>query len=154
MNVDYLIQYIAMFTTIILFLSKAKGMRKYIPAGLFSVVYANIWCYAAEYLKIWNYPSRIIYITVVNIPFNYVVLPILVMFWLRYMPVNSAYRIAWGIGWSLALSIIELIITRFTNILKYTNGFDVHISFILWLISFYIFFKFHCWITYTKYLED
>ena len=154
MNSNHILEYITVAVVVLVFILKAKGMKKYVPTALFSIIYANIWCLIADYFKLWNYPTRFAPSTFVSISFNYIILPILVMFWLRYIPVNTAYRVAWAFGWTIIFILGEFILTRYTNILKYTNGYDIHISFILWMISWYIFFKFHCWITYTKYLES
>ncbi|MFT9495399.1 CBO0543 family protein [Anaerosolibacter sp.] len=149
MTLEYLMQYIgiAIFLFLLLLLFKRKDIKRYIPVGLFSIVYANIWCFIAELLSLWSYPTRLFpFLSVVSIPFNYIALPIIVMVWIIYCPYTLKGKIAWGVSWSLLLISIEFIITRYTMILEYKNGFDVHYSFVLWLFSWYIFFKFHNWI--------
>lgn len=154
MNINFLIQYAAMDIAVIMLIIKRKGMKRYIPLGLFSTFYANLWCYAAEYFKLWCYPARLVPYTTVSVPFNYVVLPVIAMFWMRYLPVNTAYRYLWAFLWSAVIIGFEFVLTRYTNILKYHNGYDIHISFVLWLITFYIFLKFYDYITTSKYLDD
>ncbi len=146
MKIDYWIQFIAIALAVAAFLLKFKGMKKYIPLALFGIVYTNILCYFADYLKLWNFPVKIIPSAAVSIPFNYFVIPVLIIYWRRFCPVNTAYRFFWTLGWSIVIIAAEYILTRFTNILSFTNGFDIHISFLLWMGSFYIFYIFHSWI--------
>ncbi len=150
MKIEYVIQYIGIVVflfLILILLFKRKDIRKYIPVALFAILYANIWCYIAEYLKIWSYPTRLFpYLTIVSIPFNYTALPVIVILWIIYCPSTRKGKIVWAVLWSLVLIFFEFIITRYSQILEYKNGFDIHISFIMWLFSWYLFLKFHLWI--------
>lgn len=150
MRIEFIIQYVVMaiFLLLLLFLLlRRKDSKQYIPVALFAIVYADIWCYVAEYLKIWSYPTRLFAdLTIVSIPFNYTVLPAIVILWIMYCPNTSGGKIVWILAWPLFIIFGEFIITRYSDILDYKNGFDIHISFILWIISWYIFLKFHLWI--------
>ncbi|ACV61527.1 hypothetical protein Dtox_0607 [Desulfofarcimen acetoxidans DSM 771] len=150
MSFESLIQYIGaaiFFTILILLLIKRKDIKKFIPVGLFAILYADIWCYIAEYLKIWSYPTRLFaQYTIVSIPFNYFALPVIVMVWIMFCPSSLKGKAIWALSWSLFFISAEFGLTRYTKILAYTNGFDIHISFFLWLISWFIFYEFHVWI--------
>lgn len=146
-----LIQYegTAIFITalIIMFLVR-KDMKTFIPVGLFSIVYADLWCYGADYFQMWSFPTRLFpKSTIISIPFNYTALPVIVMVWIMFCPSSRRGKLMWAFFWSLGLVSVEFVLTRYTDILDYTNGFDVHVSFLLWLLSWYIFLRFHQWVT-------
>jgi hypothetical protein len=153
MSKDYLIQYIAVAAALIALLLKIRVMKRYVPLALFSIVYSNILCYIAQYLRIWYYPIKLVHYSDVSIIFNYIILPVIVMYWMRFCPVNTTYRFLWAVGWSIVLILSEYLLTRFTNILKYSSGYDIHISFLLWMASWFIFYKFYVWVTEDKYLQ-
>lgn len=151
MPVEYSMQYIGVaifITVLIILLFKRRDVKKYIPVGLFAIVYANLWCYFAEYTKLWSFPMRLFpKITIVPIAFNYFILPVMIILWLKYCPGTLKGKIIWALAWSLLIIGVEFAVTRYTKFLDYTNGFDIHISFVLWLISWFIFYRFHHWIS-------
>lgn len=146
----YWAQIIAPIVFIAIFMTQVyirNDIRKYISVGLFSIVYADLWCYLADILKIWSYPLRIFpELSVSSIPFNYIVLPIVVMIWMMYCPESRKGRVLWALAWSILFITAEFLVTRLTHQLIYTNGFDIHLSFLLWLMSWFIFYRFHVWV--------
>jgi hypothetical protein len=135
MNTEFSIQYTIVALSILMLIIKRKGMKRYIPLGLFVIIYSNILCFTGEHFHWWTYPNKL----APYAAFNYIIIPIFIMFWMRYCPVNVYYKVAWILGWSLAAVIGEFLLSRFTLMIKYSNGFGLHISLVLWIISFSIF---------------
>ena len=150
MALEYWLQYLAMLlfaVVIIVLLLRKNNLKKYIPVGMFVILYGDFWCFLADHFKLWSYPTRIFpNFTVASIPFNYVALPTLVILWLMYCPRGLNRKILWAAAGSAFFIGLEYIFTRYTKALEYKNGFDIHITFVLWLVSWYIFYKFHLWI--------
>ena len=132
--------YSPMIASIMALIIKRRGMKKYIPAGLFSSLFANIVCHFALYLNWWTYPFEMEE-TIVNC----VVVPVLAMYWIRYAPTKISGLIAWNLFWTGILTAFEYYGERFTNVIKYHNGYDWYFSLLLWFISWFIWLGFHIW---------
>ncbi|MBP2657283.1 MAG: hypothetical protein H6Q69_315 [Firmicutes bacterium] len=140
------IQYGFIFVSITALIIKWRGMSKYIPAAFFMHAYAEHLCHLAmNGFGFWNYPYRIVPSVEMSIPANDIVLPILVMFWLRYIPKNRKGKILWVISWSVALTLPEYFAERYTELIKYHNGYDWYYTLLLWLITWPIIYGFHKW---------
>ncbi|WP_432665439.1 CBO0543 family protein [Wukongibacter baidiensis] len=147
MSVETLIQYLAMFISIMALIIMKKGMKKFVPVAMFASLYANLWCYIAKYYKFWSFPVRIFPIVKdISIPVNVVVVPIIAMFWVRYYPTKSNKKLFWALSWTTVLIVIEVLIGKFTNLIEYSNGFKWYHSYVLWFLSLYIWRGFHHWI--------
>ncbi|MBC7075845.1 MAG: competence protein [Syntrophomonadaceae bacterium] len=117
-----------------------RGMKKYIPAGLFASLYANIVCHVAMNFNLWTYPNKIEEAIV-----NCVIVPVLAMFWIRYRPNRFYGLLKWNLVWTGILTGFELYAERFTGVIKYHNGYDWYYSFILWFVSFFVWYGFYIW---------
>ncbi len=147
MGVEEFIQYGSMTIAIMLLILKRKGMKQYVPVGMFASLYANVWCYIAKYFDLWYFPSRIFPIAEdISIPVNMVVVPIIAMFWVRYYPVRFKEKLLWVFGATTILTIIEVLIEKFTDALAYGNGYQWYYSYILWFFSWFIWLGFHQWL--------
>lgn len=147
MTIEDWIQYGSMAIAILLLVVKRKGMKKYIPVGLFASFYANLWCFVAVTYHLWDFHARIVpLVDDVSVPANFVVVPIIAMFWVRYCPLTFKEKIMWAFGATNALTGFELIIERFTEVLKYHNGYDWYFSYVLWFFSWFIWYGFHVWL--------
>lgn len=143
MVIELWIQYIAIIVAIVAVIVDRKGMKRFLPVGMFASLYANIWCYLVEPLQWWTFPVRV-FSTVNDISFtaNVIIVPVLAMFWTRYSPMP---RIRWTILWTTILTGIEFLAERYTDLIKYHNGYNWYYTYISWLISWYIWYNFHKW---------
>lgn len=147
MTIEELIQYGTMFIALFFLLVKRKGMKKYIPVAMFASLYANIWCYIGMYYHFWSFPSRIFPIVKdISIPGNMVVFPIIAMFWVRYYPSKLKTKILWVLVWSTCIIIVEVLIGENTKLIEYSSGFKWYHSYVLWIISLYVWRGFHIWL--------
>jgi len=134
-----------MIAAIIALIIKWRGMKKYIPAGLFASLYANVICHIAMSLNCWTYPNKL-----EEAIANCVVVPVLAMYWIRYAPIRLSYFIYWNLLWTSVLTFFEYVGERFTNVIQYLDGYDWYWSFILWFVSWFIWYGFHKWFNYNK----
>ncbi|MBU2702905.1 hypothetical protein Ga0466249_004040 [Sporomusaceae bacterium BoRhaA] len=142
-QIQLLIQYIIILIAIIAVIVARKELKRFIPVGLFASLYANILCYVANYLILWEFPVRVLPgVRDISFTANVVVVPVLAMFWVKYSPMS---RIKWAFLWTTILTGIEYLTERYTGIITYHNGYDWYCSYILWLISWYIWYSFHKW---------
>ena len=143
MNIELSVQYISIFIAITALFIDRKGMKRYVPVALFASLYANIWCYVANYFQWWAFPVRVLSgINDISFSANLVAVPVLAMFWIRYSPMT---RVKWALLWSILLTLFEYVIQKHTSMIEYHNGYIIYHSFILWLISWYIWYQFHKW---------
>lgn len=140
MPIEAMIQYSVIAVAILFLIIKRKGMKKYLPVGLFAAYYAFVTCQIAMYFNLWQYPSRFTLFAV-----DFVVTPIAAMFWVRYYPLKIREKILWAFGWTAALTLAEFLVERFTNIINYYRGYAWYHSYLLWFISFFIWLEFHLW---------
>ena len=134
-----------MIAAILALIIKWNGMKKYIPAGLFASLFANIICIFAMVFNWWMYPNKIEGPIV-----NCIVVPVLAMFWIRYAPSQVSGLITWSLIWTGILTLFEFYGERFTNIIRYLNGYDWYYSFVLWFISWFVWYGFHNWFNNKK----
>lgn len=137
------VQYVSIFISISALLIGHKGMKPFIPVGMFASLYANLWCYLAKYFSLWEFPLRLFpFVTDISVTANIFAVPVLAMFWVRYSPMP---RISWALLWSTILTGLEYIAERYTDLITYSNGYEWYITFILWIISWYLWYYFHVW---------
>lgn len=146
MTIEEWIQYGSMAFAITLLVIKRKGMKQYVPVGLFASFYANLWCYPAAAFHWWHYPSRIVPEIEISLPANFVAVPIMAMFWVRYFPLRFREQAFWAIFTTSGLTAFELLIERYTDVLEYHSGYDWYHSFVLWFFSWFIWYGFHLWL--------
>jgi len=142
------IQYGAMVVAITALILKWKGMKKFVAVGLFASFYANLWCFIAAHYHLWNYHANVIVpaVTDFSLSANFVVVPIIAMFWVRYCPLRFKEMILWAFLCTTVLTGGEVIIERFTEVLKYHSGYDWYYSYVLWFFSWFIWYGFHLWL--------
>jgi hypothetical protein len=143
MSIEDWIQYGTMGGSLIALAIGHKGMKPFIPVGMFASLYANAWCYLAVRFHWWDFPVRIVpAISEISIPSNMVVVPIMAMFWVRYSPMS---RINWALLWTTILTGAEFLIERNTEVLEYHNGYEWYFSYVLWFGSWFVWYEFHKW---------
>lgn len=143
MSIESLIQSLSIFTAIAAVIIARKELKRFIPVGLFASLYANLACYVAHYFNWWEFPSRLLpSVKDISFTFNVIIVPVLVMFWVRYSPMT---RIKWTFLWTTLLTGIEYVFERYSDLITYHNGYDWYHSYILWLISWYIWYSAHKW---------
>lgn len=143
MSLELLIQYISILSALVAVIIARKELKRFIPVGLFASFYANIFCYIANYFFWWEFPVRVLPgIKDISFTVNVVVVPVLAMFWVRYSPMS---RIKWTLLWTTILTGIEYLAVSYTDMIAYHNGYNWYHSYILWLISWYIWYSFHKW---------
>jgi hypothetical protein len=143
LNIELLVQYLSIGIAIVATIIGHSGMKRYIPVAMFASLYANMWCYIANYFHWWEFPIRVLPgIKDISFAANVIVVPVLAMFWVRYSPMS---RIKWALLWSLILTFFEYGAQRYSAMVEYHNGYTAYHSFILWLISWYIWYSFHKW---------
>lgn len=131
---------------LVLFLIKIRGMRPYLPVGLFAHVYADYICVAAmKFFHWWSFPDRIYPGISISISANKIAIPILAMFWVRYLPDRLTMRILWWFSWSISLAVGEYFANRYTRLIEYGNGYDWYWTLVFWLITWPIWYTFHLW---------
>jgi len=144
---DHWIQYGAMALALTALILNWRGMKKYVPVGLFASFYANAWCAVAISFKWWEYHVRIVpAMDDISVPVNFVVVPVLAMFWVRYMPLRLKEQLLWALIWTAPLTGVELLLERHTGVIKYHNGYEWYFSFLLWYLSWFIWYWFHLWL--------
>jgi len=147
MAIEKWIQYGSMAAAILMFMIKRKGMKKYIPVGFFASYYANIWCFLAMNFNWWNFPTRIFdKPDDISWPVNFVVVPIMAMFWVRYIPRGLGRQISWAFLLTTLLTGFEYLAERYTGLIKYHNGYDWYYSYILWFFSWFVWYWFYKWL--------
>lgn len=143
MSVELWMQSISIAIALCALLLKYKGMKPYIPVAMFASLYANLWCYVATYFNWWEYPIQLVSIDEdISVTTNMIIVPIAAMFWIRYSPMS---RIKWAFLWTTLLTIPEYLLERHTNAIKYHSGYDWYHTYLLWLISWFIWYQFHKW---------
>ena len=143
MNIELLIQYVAIAIAIIAVIIARKELKRFIPVGLFASFYANLFCYVANYFNWWEFPVKVLPgVKDVSFTVNVVIVPVLAMFWARYSPMS---RIKWTFLWTTILTGIEYLAVRYTDMITYHNNYNWYYSYILWLISWYVWYSFHKW---------
>jgi hypothetical protein len=143
LSVELGVQYASITIALFVLILKYKGMKPYIPVAMFASLYANLWCYIAAYFNWWEFPIRSVpIIEDISLTANMIVVPIIAMFWIRYCPMS---RIKWAFLWTTLLTVPEYFLERHTNTIQYGNSYDWYHSYILWLISWFIWYQFHRW---------
>lgn len=143
MSIELIIQYLFLIIVIVALIIGHKGMKRYIPVALFASLYANVWCYIATYFHWWEFPIRVMpLVKDISFSANVVAVPVLAMFWVRYSPMS---RINWALLWSILLSVFEYFAVEYTDMISYHSGYAIYHSFILWMISWFIWYRFHIW---------
>lgn len=151
MKAELWLQYGSMAVAILFLLVKRKGMREYIPVGLFASFYANVMCIFAADLSWWHFPSRLVTVYKhISVPANFVVVPIVAMFWVRYFPLRLKEQIFWALLWTTGLTGVEYLLERFTSLLKYGPGYHWYHSYLLWFISWFVWLGFHRWLNHGR----
>lgn len=146
MTIDSFSQYGSMAVAAAALLIKIKGMKEYVPVGMFASLYANAWCFVAMNLNWWDFPARIIDKPEdISLPANMVVVPIIAMFWVRYAPLRLRELILWAFLWTTVLTGFEFLLERYTNVLKYHDGYAWYFSYLLWFASWFLWYGFHLW---------
>ncbi|MFZ5631930.1 MAG: CBO0543 family protein [Bacillota bacterium] len=141
------VQYGAVAIAIAALTVKGKGMKKYVPVGLFASFYANAWCAVAATFDLWHYPSTIVpAFEHISVPANFIVVPVMAMFWVRYLPLRLTEQIAWAFLWTTGLTGLEFTAERYTDLLQYGDGYKWYHSYILWFFSWFIWYGFHLWL--------
>jgi hypothetical protein len=145
MSIEYLLQYGAAAVSLIALFFNRKGISKFIPVGMFAILYANIWCYIAIYFHLWTYPVRVFpFVQDINFIVNMVVVPITAMIWIKHIG-HFFGKFMWAVLWTVGLTGVEFALERFTNVIKYHNGYDWYFSLILWFFTWFIWAGFHKW---------
>lgn len=143
MLLELKVQYAAIFISLAALAYNYKGMKPFIPVALFASLYANIWCYLSTYFNWWEFPIRTVpFVQDISVTANVIVVPILAMFWVRYSPMS---RVKWAFLWTTLLTVPEYILERYTDTIKYHNSYEWYYSYLLWLISWFIWYQFHKW---------
>lgn len=146
MPLEAWVQYGAMTIALVCLINKRKGMIKYLPVGLFAYYYSQIVCQVVMGIfEFWSYPYRVFAFEDTSIPANAVVIPIMAMFWIRYMPSGIRNRMLWWLSWSTVLTTFEYFAEKHTGLITYHNGYNSLYTGVLWLISWTIFYNFHRW---------
>jgi hypothetical protein len=143
MAIELWVQYFAIIFPILALVIRAKGMKRYIPVAMFASLYANIWCYLAKFFTWWEFPYRL-YPSVedISVAVNMVFVPVAAMFWVRYSPIS---RMKWALLWSVILGGAEFFVSRYTQLIRYGNGYEWYYSLLLWIPSWFIWLGFHKW---------
>lgn len=141
--IETIVQYAAIIISLVALFIGRKGMKPFIPVAMFASLYANFWCYLANYFSLWKFPIRLFPVVAdISATANIFVVPVLAMFWVRYSPMS---RIKWALLWSSVLTGVEYLAERHTDMIVYSNGYEWYFSFLLWIISWYIWYYFHTW---------
>lgn len=140
---ELIIQYGAVLLALLALWIGHRGMKRYIPVALFASLYANLWCYIANHFSWWEFPVRLMpHVEDISFAANVITVPILAMFWVRYSPMP---RFTWALLWSGLLTAFEYWAEQHSAMIAYGNGYTAYHSFILWLISWYVWYGFHVW---------
>lgn len=143
LTTELVVQYVAVAAALFALFIDYKGMKPFLPVALFASLYANVFCYIANYFGWWEFPVRLMpHVKDISFAANVITIPILAMFWIRYSPIP---RIHWALLWSVILTGFEYWAVKNTAMIAYGNGYVIYYSFVLWLISWYIWYKFHHW---------
>jgi hypothetical protein len=117
-----------------------------VPVALFSSFYANVVCFAAVYFKWWDFPAALWgFIDNVSVTVNFIVLPVVVIIWVKHIPPTFWRKALWALLWTIGITGGEFVLERFTDVIDYHNGYDWYHSFILWFVSWYIWSAYHKW---------
>jgi hypothetical protein len=143
---EHLLQYGAVAVSLLALLLDRKGASKFVPVALFASLYANLWCYLAEYFNLWKYPVRLVpVVDDINFIINVIVVPVAAIIWVKHIPDTARGKFLWALGWTAGLTGIEVLLERYTSVITYRNGYDWYFSFLLWFISWYIWAAYHKW---------
>jgi hypothetical protein len=143
MSIELWIQYLSIFFAIVAVILARKELKRFIPVGLFASFYANLVCYVANYFQWWDFPIKFLHgVKDISFTTNVVIVPVLAMFWTRYSPMS---RIKWTLLWTTILTFAEYLAVINTDLIVYHNGYNWYYSYILWLISWYVWYSFHKW---------
>ncbi len=132
--------YVPPLIAIIALAIKWKGMKQFIPVGLFASLYANAVCHIAMHLGYWKYHAFI-----ANLAVDCILTPIAAMFWVRYAPRGALALIGWNLIWTSIIGVLEFHAVHYSNVLCYCRGYKWYILYLLWFISWFIWYGFHIW---------
>lgn len=146
MSIALLIQYGSIAVSLIALFVDRKGISKFIPVAMFASLYANVWCYIANYLYLWSFHHRLLPVVQdISFTVNMIVVPIMAIIWVKHIPDTFIRKVVWAIVWTIGLTFVEFLIERYTRVLDYHNGYDWYHSFILWFFSWFIWAGYHKW---------
>lgn len=141
--IEVVVQYVAITAALLALCIDYKGMKPFLPVAMFASLYANAFCYMANYFGWWEFPVRLLpHVKDISFAANVITVPILAMSWIRYSPMP---RIPWALLWSVILTGFEYWAVKNTAMIAYGSGYSIYYSFVLWLISWYIWYTFHHW---------
>lgn len=146
MILEYTIQFASVTIALVALYIGRHGMKNYLPVGLFASFYANLICSFMVIFQWWHFHADIVGNENISFPANFVVVPILAMFWVRFCPHTITGRIAWGLLWSIPLSLAEFAAEKYTKMIKYHNGYDWYFTLLWWMGSWFIWLTFHNWL--------
>jgi hypothetical protein len=140
MNLTQLFTYVPPVIAIAALIIKWRGMGEYLPAGLFASWFANFVCHSAMIFNFWSFSWDFEEAII-----NCILVPVAVMFWLRYFPRGKISLLFWNLLWTIPLTGLECISERFSNVIQYHHGYDCYYSLLLWFISWFVWYGFHQW---------
>jgi hypothetical protein len=144
MSIEHLIQYGAIAVSSIALFIDRKGIIKFIPVAIFASLYSNICCYIANYFNLWSYQNKLFPVVKdISVTVNLIVVPIITIIWVKHIPNTFKGKFIWAFIWTTGLTLVEVTLERYTNIITYHNGYDWYYSYILWFFSWYIWAGYH-----------
>ncbi|GBF34735.1 hypothetical protein DCCM_3855 [Desulfocucumis palustris] len=147
MSLEEWVQYGSMVIAVTALIIKRTGMKEFVPVGLFASFYANLWCIVAATYHLWHFPSRIITaLEDISVPANFVVVPIMAMFWVRYCPLRLREKLLWAFIATGVLTLTEFLLEKYSDVLMYQGGYNWYHSYLLWFFSWFVWYGFHIWI--------
>lgn len=145
MIIENIIELSAVIVAVFLLIIKRKGMKKYVPVAFFAMYWAVAWCAFSKYFHWWDYPHRNFPYFNLSATVDFIIVPIIAMFWVRYAPNNFKGLLSWALLSAAILVCVEYALERYTDLLEYGEGYGWLYSFVLWFISLFAWYGFHIW---------
>lgn len=125
---------------------KRHGMKPYIMLWLFAAWFSDwIGILGTQHLHYWKYTGGIFYGIGLWFIGDDIIIPTFAMLAIRYWPTKRNSAWLYVLLWTVSLTGLEYLAERYTELLKYENGYDWYYSFFVWLFSVIVWRLFHSW---------
>ena len=147
MKIDNIIEYSSILLSLALLWFIRRNIKKYIPVGLLASGYAVFIDQLGSAFNCWKYNSNIFpALHGVHMPLDYIVVPALTITFVKYVPRTIIGLVLGSLVFTFFSGGIEYLVERYTDIIKFGQGYVIWFSLLIWLILWPIAYLFHVWL--------
>lgn len=136
---------LALVEVIIVYI-KRHGTKPYVMLWLFAAWFSDwIGILATQHLHLWKYTGGIFYGIGLWFIGDDIIIPTFALLAIRFWPRNKHSAWLYALIWAAGLTGLEYLAERYTELLKYENGYTWYYSFFVWLFSIIVWRVFQSW---------